>query len=124
VHLAWALNPSLLGSLLSTPGPIQRQDLLREILLTYPLRFFSSGGGGSNGSSAIKAAIGKVFDRYRDDPTGEPDLIGIEGTMKYFSDTKVDLEGLESFAALEIVQAPAMGEMSREGFVNGWQERG
>jgi DCN1-like protein 1/2 len=43
--------------------------------------------------------------------------------MRYFGDIDVDLEGLESFAAHEIVQAPAMGEMSREGFVNGWQER-
>jgi DCN1-like protein 1/2 len=43
--------------------------------------------------------------------------------MRYFGDINVDLEGLESFAAHEIVQAPAMGEMSREGFVNGWQER-
>jgi DCN1-like protein 1/2 len=86
-------------------------------------RYFSGNGGGSTGSAAIKATLNKVFDKYRDDPTGEPDMVGIEGTMKYFSDTNVDLEGLESFAALEIVQAPAMGEMSREGFVNGWQER-
>jgi DCN1-like protein 1/2 len=64
-----------------------------------------------------------VFDQYREDAKGEPDSVGIEGTMKYFMDTDVDLEGLESFAAHEIVQAPAMGEMSREGFVNGWQER-
>jgi DCN1-like protein 1/2 len=43
--------------------------------------------------------------------------------MKYFTDIDVDLEGLESFAVSEIVQAPAMGEMTRDGFVNGWQER-
>lgn len=43
--------------------------------------------------------------------------------MKYFHDTDVDVEGLESLAAFEVVQAPTMGEMSREGFVNGWQER-
>jgi DCN1-like protein 1/2 len=43
--------------------------------------------------------------------------------MKYFDETGVDAEGLDSLAVLEIVQAPTMGEMSREGFVNGWQER-
>lgn len=43
--------------------------------------------------------------------------------MKYFQEIDVDVEGLESLAALELVQAPTMGEMSREGFVNGWQER-
>jgi DCN1-like protein 1/2 len=64
-----------------------------------------------------------VFDQYREDPKGEPDAIGTEGTMKYFEDINVDLEDLDSFAAHEIVQASAMGELTREGFVNGWQER-
>lgn len=43
--------------------------------------------------------------------------------MSYLQQLDVDLEGMESLAALEIVQAPTMGEISREGFVNGWQER-
>ena len=94
-----------------------------ESLLTVQYRYYSGGGSGSTGSSAIKATLNKVFDRYREDAAGEPDNVGIEGTMKYFTDTDVDLEGLESFAVLEIVQAPTMGEMSRDGFVNGWQER-
>ena len=67
--------------------------------------------------------LNKIFDKYREDAAGEPDTIGIDGTMKYFSDADVDLEGLDSFAVLEIVQAPTMGEINREGFVNGWQER-
>lgn len=40
--------------------------------------------------------------------------------MKYLSDIGVDIEGLDALAALEIIQAPAMGEMTREGFVDGW----
>jgi hypothetical protein len=43
--------------------------------------------------------------------------------MKYFQDTGVDAEELDALAALEIVQAPTMGEMSRDGFVKGWEER-
>jgi DCN1-like protein 1/2 len=86
-------------------------------------RYFSGGGGGSTGSSAAKATLSKVFDHYREDPKGEPDAVGVEGTMKYFTDIDVDLNGLDSFATHEIVQAPAMGELTREGFVNGWQER-
>ena len=43
--------------------------------------------------------------------------------MKYFQEIDVDVEGLESLAVLEVIQAPTMGEMSREGFVNGWQEK-
>lgn len=55
--------------------------------------------------------------------TEEPDAIGPEGTMKYFQDIDVNLEDLDVLAAHEIVQATAMAELSREGFVNGWQER-
>lgn len=87
-------------------------------------RYFSGGASGATGSAAIKSLLSTLFDRYRDNVAGEPDTIGIEGTMKYFQAIDVDLEGLESFAALEIVQAPAMGEMSRTGFVDGWSERG
>jgi|TARA_R110002003_G_scaffold137_6_gene12645 DCN1-like protein 1/2 len=43
--------------------------------------------------------------------------------MKYFQDIDVNLEDLDVLAAHEIVQATAMAELGREGFVNGWQER-
>lgn len=43
--------------------------------------------------------------------------------MKYLQELSVDLEDIDSLAALEIVQAPTMGEITREGFVNGWLER-
>ncbi|KAF1921579.1 Cullin binding-domain-containing protein [Ampelomyces quisqualis] len=84
---------------------------------------YFSGGGGSAGSPAIKTILTKVFDHYRENPSAEPDMVGAEGTMQYCSDTKVDLEGLDSLVVHEIVQAPAMAEMRREGFVSGWQER-
>ena len=35
----------------------------------------------------------------------------------------MDAEGLDTLVAFEIVQAPTIGEMSREGFVNGWSDR-
>ncbi|XPS69892.1 Scaffold-type E3 ligase [Ascochyta lentis] len=85
--------------------------------------YYSGSGGGSNASAATKATLNKLFDKYREDPAGEPDAIGVEGTMSYLPQLEVDLEGMESLAALEIIQAPTMGEISREGFVNGWLER-
>ncbi|KAF1355909.1 DUF298-domain-containing protein [Lizonia empirigonia] len=85
--------------------------------------YYSGGGGSSNASSATKATLNKLFDAYREDPAGEPDAIGVEGTMNYLPQLDVDLEGMDSLAALEIIQAPTMGEISREGFVNGWLER-
>jgi len=86
------------------------------------LRYYS-GAGSSTGSGAAKNTLTKLFDQYRENGAADPDVVGVEGTMKYFQDVDVDVEGLESLAVLEVVQAPTMGEMSREGFVNGWQER-
>ena len=40
--------------------------------------------------------------------------------MKYLQDLGADLEGLDALAAHEIVQAPAMGELTRKEFVEGW----
>lgn len=44
--------------------------------------------------------------------------------MKYLEDIGVDVEGLESLAVLQFVQAPAMGEMTRQGFVTAWSAAG
>jgi hypothetical protein len=86
-------------------------------------RYYSGGGGGtSTASSATKPTLNKLFDQYRDNTTGA-DVVGADGTMKYLNDIDVDVEGLDVLATLEIVQAPTMGEMGREGFVNAWQER-
>lgn len=43
--------------------------------------------------------------------------------MKFFADIGVNAEDLDALATFEIIQAPTMGEMSREGFVKGWTER-
>ncbi|KAJ4362524.1 Scaffold-type E3 ligase [Neocucurbitaria cava] len=87
-------------------------------------RFYYGGGGigGSTASPASKTTLNKLFDKYREAGAADADIVGAEGTMKYLQDADVDVEGLESLAALEVVQAPTMGEMSREGFVNGWQD--
>ena len=91
-------------------------------MLTSAYRYFS-GGGSATGATAVKTTLSKLFDQYREDVAGEPDNVGIEGTMKYFQDIDIDVEDLDSFVVFEIVQAPSMGEMTRDGFVNGWQER-
>jgi DCN1-like protein 1/2 len=43
--------------------------------------------------------------------------------MGYLQELGVDPEGVDCFAASEIVQSPTLGEITREGFVNGWLER-
>jgi hypothetical protein len=43
--------------------------------------------------------------------------------MGYLQELGVDLEDVDVLAASEVMQSPTMGEIAREGFVNGWLER-
>ncbi|PBP27451.1 DUF298-domain-containing protein [Diplocarpon rosae] len=44
--------------------------------------------------------------------------------MRYLNDLGVNLGNVEHLIPLEIIQAPAMGEMSKDGFVDGWRKIG
>jgi DCN1-like protein 1/2 len=57
-------------------------------------------------------------------PNDEKDTVAVNGTMTYLNDLGVNLENAELLVALEIVQAPAVGEMSKQGFVDGWSAVG
>jgi DCN1-like protein 1/2 len=56
--------------------------------------------------------------------TDEEDKTGVNGTMRYLQDLGLNLESAEILVPLEIVQAPALAEMSKEGFVEGWKTVG
>lgn len=85
---------------------------------------FYSGGGGAAAPSSSKSSLNKIFDKYREDAKHSPDSVKVDGMMGYLKEIGVDIEGLESLAAQEIVQAPTMGEMTREGFTDGWSALG
>lgn len=59
-----------------------------------------------------------------DEKTDEVDTIGIDGTMQYFEQLGIDLESVEFLIPMEIVQAPALGEITKDGFVSGWRKIG
>jgi DCN1-like protein 1/2 len=44
--------------------------------------------------------------------------------MQYLTDLGVNLENAEIFLVLEIVQAPSIGELSKDQFVDGWKAIG
>jgi len=44
--------------------------------------------------------------------------------MRYFEDLGIDLESVEFLVPMEIVQAPALGEIKKDGFVEGWKTIG
>lgn len=56
-----------------------------------------------------------------DNAKGEPDTIGVEGSMRYLSDLGLSLDEPVVLAILTELNAPTMGELTREGFVDGWK---
>lgn len=51
-------------------------------------------------------------------------MVSVNGTMSYLTDLGVDLENASSLIPLEIIQAPSLGELTREGFIKGWKAVG
>ena len=62
-----------------------------------------------------KSAIGQG-----DDET----TVGAEGTMRYFDDLKINMESAELLIPLEVCQVQQIGEMHKDGFVEGWKAVG
>lgn len=58
---------------------------------------------------------------YTDAKNDEKDTIGIDGTIAYLTELGVNMEDASSIIPLEIVQAPALGEMTKEEFIKGWK---
>ncbi|KAL9577114.1 MAG: hypothetical protein Q9212_006582 [Teloschistes hypoglaucus] len=79
---------------------------------------------GSNGGSTAQS-LEKLFNHYRDiDKSEETDVIGVEGCMQYFADLGVDLEEPVVLVILTEFNAPTMGEVPRQGFVEYWKRSG
>ncbi|KAF2104942.1 hypothetical protein NA57DRAFT_71141 [Rhizodiscina lignyota] len=70
--------------------------------------------------SGARTDLGKLFDKYRDNPKESPNSIGMEGTQRYCQDIGVSVEDVSFFILSEIVQSTSMGEIERDGFVDGW----
>ena len=52
---------------------------------------------------------------------GKPvDAIGAESAQAYISSMGANIENVEAFVVLEIVRAESIGQISRQGFVEGW----
>jgi DCN1-like protein 1/2 len=59
---------------------------------------------------------------FSDPKVDEVDQISVDGTMKYLGDLNVNMESAEFLIPLEIVQAPALGEITKDGFIDGWKK--
>ncbi|KAK1778765.1 Cullin binding-domain-containing protein [Copromyces sp. CBS 386.78] len=72
-------------------------------------------------------ALNQLFDRLIGDEdratagAGKPvDAIGAESAQAYISSMGANIENVEAFVVLEIVRADSIGQISRQGFVEGW----
>jgi len=83
--------------------------------------YFASIGGVA--PSKTEDSLGKLFEKFRE-PSDEEGVATVNGTMRYLNELGVNLENAEILVALEIIQAPALGEMSKEAFVDGWKKIG
>ncbi|KAI2636281.1 DUF298-domain-containing protein [Hypomontagnella submonticulosa] len=63
----------------------------------------------------------KLFDSLRNEAEDPKDTLGADSSMTYLNSIGVDLEGASLFLAMELVQAPTIGEITRDGFVKGWK---
>jgi DCN1-like protein 1/2 len=53
----------------------------------------------------------------------EKDKLELESTMKYIKDIlKVKLDDAGLFVVQELVQAPSIGEITRQGYIDGWKK--
>ncbi|KAG5929525.1 hypothetical protein E4U42_005552 [Claviceps africana] len=85
--------------------------------------FYSSND--ARGPSPVESQLDALFNSLRDDSSDDKDKMELESTMSYLdSKLNVNIENAELFIALEIVQAPNVGEIHRRGFVEGWKATG
>ncbi|KAI2642483.1 DUF298-domain-containing protein [Xylaria nigripes] len=88
--------------------------------------YYQAGSGPINTPvTAIKEThLNQVFDSLRDDQEDAKDKLGANSTMRYLQSIGVGLEDASLFVAIELLQAPSIGEITRAGFVDGWKETG
>ena len=81
--------------------------------------YLNSGGVADTGRIT---SIEKAFDELVTPARGDSkDGLSAETTQGYLEELGVDMENAELFVVMELVQAPGIGEIARQGFVDGWK---
>ncbi|PTB65038.1 DUF298-domain-containing protein [Trichoderma citrinoviride] len=88
-------------------------------------RYFMNTANEGKGPSPLDAKLDALFDSLRDEENDEKDQLELESTMNYLGEKlNISLENAELFVVLELLQAPSVGEITREGYINGWKSSG
>jgi len=83
--------------------------------------YFNNPNGAAN---PTRPALSKIFDKYRDNPSEEPDEINIDGLTELLGEMDIEPGDMGALIFSEIVSSPSLGKVTREGFVDGWSELG
>ncbi|KAI1259118.1 DUF298-domain-containing protein [Xylariaceae sp. FL1019] len=87
--------------------------------------YFQGGTGSSTAAANNKETqLNKAFDGLRNDKEDAKDTLGADSAMGYLQTIGVNMEDVSLLVAMELVQAPSMGEIQRSGFVTGWKDAG
>ncbi|KAK9468837.1 Cullin binding-domain-containing protein [Lipomyces arxii] len=84
--------------------------------------YYDAGSGSLTPQKRDSKALTELFDKYKD--LEDPTSIGLDGTINYIQDLGVDLEDPVVLALAYKLSAPTVGQFSKQGFINGWQEMG
>ncbi|GAP88824.1 putative defective in cullin neddylation protein 1 [Rosellinia necatrix] len=87
--------------------------------------FYQVNGGSraASGSNSV-TQLNQLFDSLRDEGEDSKDTLGADSAMRYLQSIGVGLEDASLFLAVHLLQAPSIGEIPRDGFVNGWKDAG
>ncbi|KAI1160863.1 Cullin binding-domain-containing protein [Nemania serpens] len=88
--------------------------------------FFQVNGGSSGAQAAAnrELQLDRLFDTLRNEREDGKDTLGADSAMSYLQSIGVGLEDASLFLAVELLQAPSIGEIPRAGFVSGWKDAG
>ncbi|KAF4982519.1 hypothetical protein FZEAL_1870 [Fusarium zealandicum] len=85
--------------------------------------FFATNGD-NKGPSPLENKLESLFESLRDS-SDDKDKLELESTMSYLTEKlKINIENAELLVVLELVQAPAVGVITKRGYVDGWKVAG
>ncbi|KAH8158835.1 hypothetical protein CIB48_g9414 [Xylaria polymorpha] len=82
------------------------------------------GSGAAAGAGNRDTQLNQLFDNLRNEQEDAKNTLGADSAMSYLQSIGVGLEDASLFLAVELLQAPSIGEIPRAGFVSGWKDVG
>ncbi|KAL8380048.1 hypothetical protein RB599_009480 [Gaeumannomyces hyphopodioides] len=86
--------------------------------------YFSGSANVATSTASVEANLDKLFNELRESGEDTQDELSAESAMSYAMALGVDPEKAGIFALMELLQAPSLGTITRQGFIEGWKTTG